>query len=72
MLFRLFVNICGSIWVFCIVLIAMSIALSSTLRIFYCPSSRSDIWVLLLGLYTPDSCCIALYLTLGIFGGWDK
>ena len=54
MLLRLYVNMCVSIWVFCIVLMAMSIALSSALRMFWYPGSRSDMWVLLLGLYTLD------------------
>ena len=54
MLLRLPVNMCVSIWVVCIVLIAISIALSSTLRMFWYPSNLSDIWMLLLGLYIPD------------------
>ena len=35
-------------------LIAMSIAFSSALSIFWYPSSLSEIWVLLFGMYTPD------------------
>ena len=54
MLLRLSVNTYVSCWVICIVFIAMSIALSYALRIFWYPGSLSDIWVLLLGLYTPE------------------
>ena len=36
------------------VLVAMSIALSSALRMFWYPGSLSDIFVFLLGLYIPD------------------
>ena len=35
-------------------LIAMSIALSFALRIIWYSSNLSDIWVLLLGSYTPE------------------
>ena len=53
MLLRLSVNMCVSIWVFCMVLMAMSIAFSFALRIFWYPSNLSNMWVLLLGLYIP-------------------
>lgn len=36
------------------VLMAMSVALNSTWSMYWCPSSLSYIWVLLLGLYIPD------------------
>ena len=49
-----YVDICVSIQVIFIVLIAMSIAFSYALCIFWYPSSLSDNWVLLLGLYTLD------------------
>ena len=54
MLLRLFVNMCVSIWVVCMVLIAMSIAFKSALSIFWYPDNLSDIWILLLGLHIPD------------------
>ena len=54
MFLRLSVNMCVSIWVFCILVMAMSIALIFALRMFGYPGSRSDMRVLLLGLYTPD------------------
>ena len=47
-------NICVSFWVFFIVLIAISMALNFALRMFWYPGSLSDIWVLLLGLYTHE------------------
>lgn len=46
------------------VLIAMSIALSSVLRIFWYPSSRFDIWMLVLGLYTLDPARVTFYLRM--------
>ena len=54
MLLRLFVNMCVSPWVVCMVLIALSIAFSFARRIFWYPGSLSNIWVLLLELYTPE------------------
>ena len=54
MLFRLLVNICVSICVVCMDFMAINITLSSTRRMFWCPSSLSAIWVLLLGLCTRD------------------
>ena len=54
MLLRLSVNMCVSIWVVCMVLTAMSIALSSALSMFWYPGNLSDIWMSLLGLYTPE------------------
>ena len=36
------------------VLIAMSMAFSSALSMFWYPGNLSDMWILLLGLYTPD------------------
>lgn len=54
MLLRLSVNMCVSIWVVSMVLIAMRIALRSALRILWYPGNLSNIWVLLLGLYIPD------------------
>ena len=47
-------NICVSIWVVCMVFMAISMALSSALRILGYPGNLSAIWVLLLGLYTPE------------------
>ena len=54
MLLRLSVSMYVSAWVVFIVLTAMSMALSYTLRMFGYPSSLSDICKLLLGLYTPE------------------
>ena len=54
MLLRLYVNMCVSIWVVCMVLIAMSIAFSSALRMFWYHGNLYDIWIFLLGLYIPD------------------
>ena len=54
-LLRMFVNMCVSTWVVCMVVIAMSMTLSYALRIFWYLGSRSDIWMLLLG-------CILLIL----------
>ena len=54
MLLRLSVNIWVSLWVLCMVLMAMRIAFSSALKMFWYPGNLSDIWVLLLGLYTPE------------------
>ena len=51
MLLRLSVNICVSVWV---VFMAMSMAFNSALRIFWYPGNLFDIWMLLLGLYTPN------------------
>ena len=45
---------CVSIWVVCIFFIAMRIAFSSARSIFWYPGSLSEIFVLLLGLYTPE------------------
>ena len=36
------------------VLIEIDIALSFALRMFWYPGNLSDIWMLLLGLYTPE------------------
>ena len=84
MLLRLSVNIWVSVWVFCMFSMAMSIALSSALRMFWYPGSLSAMWVLLLGLYTPDpavlpSICPSEFLVGGIndpsvyvhFCGWN-
>ena len=54
MLLRLSKNMCVSSWVVCMVSIAMSIALSSTLRIFWYHGNLFYIWMLLLELYTPE------------------
>src|ERR1700738_289944 len=54
MLLRLSVNMCVSILVNCIFLTAMRIAFSSALSMFWYPGNLSEIFVLLLGLYTPD------------------
>ncbi len=54
MLLRLSVNICVYVWVCFKFSMAISIALSSALRMFWYPGSLSAMWVLLLGLYTPD------------------
>lgn len=40
--------------VVCMVLMAINIALTTARRKFMCPSTFSDIWVLLLGLYIGD------------------
>ena len=53
-LLRLSVNMCVSILVVCMVLTARSIAFNSALRMFWYPGSLSDMWVVLLGLYTPE------------------
>ena len=47
-------NTCVFVWVVCMVLIAISIAFNYALRIFWYPGNLYDIWVLLLGLYTPE------------------
>ena len=54
MLLRLFVNTYVSCCVFCVFLMAMSIALSSALNMFGYPGSLSKIRVFLYGLYTPE------------------
>ena len=54
MLLRLSVNICVSILVVCMVLMAMSIAFSSALNMFWYPGSLSAMRISWLGLYTPD------------------
>ena len=54
MLLRLFVNMCVSIWVVFIVLIALRIALTYALRIFWYHGNLFDIRELLLGLYIPE------------------
>ena len=54
MLLRLFVNMCMSVWVICMVFMAMSMAFSSALKIFWYPSNLSNFLMFLLGLYTPD------------------
>ena len=43
MLLRLSVNICVSIWVGCTVLIAMSMAFNSALKMFWYPGNLFDI-----------------------------
>ena len=43
MMLRLSVNICVSHWVVCMVSMAISMALSSALRMFWYPDSLSDI-----------------------------
>ena len=49
MLLRQSVNMCVSVWVVvCMVWIAISIAFSSTLRIFLCPGSLSAMCIFLL------------------------
>ena len=54
MLLRLSVNMYVSCCVFCIFWMAISIALSSALKIFGYPGSLSEIRVFLYGLYTPE------------------
>ena len=70
-LLRLSVNMCVSIWVVRMVLMAMSIALSSALRMFWYPGSLFDMRMLLLGVYIPDpivlpSICPSEFLVGGI------
>ena len=69
MLLRLSVNMCVSIWVIYIFLIAMSIAFNSALSIFWYPRSLYDIWVLLLGLYTPNHVAFPFTRPLGFMDG---
>ena len=47
-------KMCVSIWVICIVFMAINIALSSALRMLGYPGNLSAIWILLLGLYTLE------------------
>lgn len=47
-------NVCVSLWVICMVFMAISMAFNYALRMFWYPGSLSDIWVLLLGLYTHE------------------
>ena len=54
MLLRLSMNMCVSVWVICMVLIAMSIAFSSALSMFWYHGNLYAMWILLLGLYTLD------------------
>ena len=53
-LLRLSVNMCVSVWVVCIILMAMSIAFSYARSVFWYHGSLSDMWIFLLGLYTDD------------------
>ena len=53
----------------CMVLIAMSIALSSTLRMFWYHGSLSDSWILLLGLETRDLAVLPSIWPLGVLVG---
>ena len=64
---RLFVNRYMSNWILCVVLMAMSVALSSTRRMFCYPRSLYDILVLLSGLYIPD---LAVLPTIGLMSFW--
>ena len=64
-------NICVSLWVVCIVLIAVSTAFSSALRMFWYHDNLSDFWISLLGLYMPEpailsSICPSEFLDGGI------
>ena len=64
-------NICVSIWVFCMVLIAMSMAFNYALRMFWYLGNLSNIWISLLGLYIPEpavlpSICPSKFLDGGI------
>ena len=54
MLLRLFVNMCVSTQVVCMVLMAINIMLSYARRMFWCLGNLLNIWVLLLVLYTLD------------------
>ena len=69
MLLRPSVNMCVSHRVVCMVLIVMSIALSSALRIFWYPNNLFDIWVLLLRLYTPELVVLPSISPLGVLEG---
>ena len=70
MLLRPFVNMYVSCWVFCMVLIAMSIALSMLIGYFgIYPGSLSDIWVLLLGLYTLEPAVLPFISPSGFLEG---
>ena len=50
MLLRLSVNICVSVWVVCMVFMAMSMAFSSAFRIFWYSGNLYDIWMLFVGV----------------------
>ena len=54
MLSRLFVNMYVSSWVFCVVLMAVSIVLSCARKTYWYPRSLYDILVLSLGLNIHD------------------
>ena len=57
---------CVSTWV---VLMAINIACNSTRRMFWCPGSLYDIWVLLLGLYATTmlpSICTSEFFVSGM------
>jgi hypothetical protein len=45
MLLRLSVNMCVSLWVVFMVLIAKSMAFNFALRMFWYPGNLSDIWI---------------------------
>ncbi len=53
-LLRLSVNMCVSIWMVCMVLTAMSIALSSALSMLWYPGNLYEIWMSWWGLYIPE------------------
>jgi hypothetical protein len=72
MLLRLSVNICVSIRVIFMFLIARSIAYSSALSMFWQPGSRFANWVLLLGLYTPDPAVLPIIWPSEFFVGGMK
>ena len=54
-------NMCMSVWVFCMVLTAMSKAFSSVLSMFWYPGSFFEIWISWLGLYTPEPTVLLLF-----------
>ena len=59
---------CVSNCVICMFLIAMRIVFSSALSIFWYLGNHSEIFVLLLGLYTLDP---AMFPSIGPLGFWD-
>ena len=64
-LLRLSMNMCISIWVICMVLIAMSIVFNYALRMSWYLGNLSNIWVFCFWVVYSITCCIAFYLALG-------
>ena len=67
MLLKLSIDMCVSLWVVCMGLIAMSIALSYALRIFWYLGGLYDFWVLSLGLYNPELAVLPSIWPLGFW-----